>query len=287
MSFSYDVKQEISSIINYKNQELLKAELLGYMLSGNCIKSDNYLSFITENEFNIESLYKILFNLKVDYEPEISGKNYLANVKYTKELKDLNELLYSTNIDVLKTIIKGCFLGSGSITEPSKQSHLELVFNNEMNAKQVIEVAKEFDIDFKMIEKSKGKYLLYLKSNEQISLFLAIIGSNKGVLTFEDALVYKQMKNSINRKVNCETANLSKTVNAAVDQINDIKLIQKKNEFDKMEQDLKEIAMLRINNPDCSLKELGEKITPPLGKSGVSHRLRRIHELAESLRKDV
>jgi len=284
MSFSYDVKQEVSSIKNYKNQELLQAELLGYMLSGNCEKTKDSLTFITENEFNIESLYKILFNLKIDYEPEIQGKNYTAKVKYTKALKDLDSLLYSTNQDVLKIILKGVFLGSGSVTEPSKQSHLELVFNDEMNAKQVIEIAKEFDIDFRLIEKSKGKFLLYLKSNEQISLFLAIIGSNRGVLTFEDALVYKQMKNSINRKVNCETANLGKTINAAVDQINDIKLIQKKREFDKLEQDLKEIAIKRLENPDCSLKELGEKLTPQLGKSGVSHRMKRIHEVAEQLR---
>ncbi len=284
MSFSYDVKQEISSIKNYKNQELLQAELLGYMLSGNCEKQNNDLRFITENEFNIESLYKVLFNLKIEYEPEIQGKNFIAKVKYTKELKDYDQLLYNSNQDVLKTILKGVFLGSGSVTEPSKNSHLELGFNNEMNAKQVIEIAKEFDIDFKLIEKSKGKHLLYLKSNEQISLFLAIIGSNKGVLTFEEALVYKQMKNNINRKVNCETANLGKTINAAVDQINDIKYIQKKNEFDKMDQDLKEIALKRLENPDCSLKELGEKLNPQLGKSGVSHRMKRIHEVAEQLR---
>ncbi len=297
MSFSYDVKQELSQSINFKNKELLKAILMGYFLTANTSRQNNIEEYITNNEYNIEALYKILFNLKIEYEPEVIGKSYKAQIKDLKFVDECIKLLDSDDINVQKNILKGVFLGAGSINDPMKHSHLEIVFVTEERAKIVKEIAKKQDLDFRLVKKTirkknlRGKYeqyflyVLYLKSNEQISNFLAVIGSNKGVLNFEDSIVMRQMKNNINRKVNCETANLSKTVDAAFDQINDIKLIQKKNEFDKMEQDLQEIAMVRLNNPDDSLKELGEKLTPQLGKSGVSHRMKRIHEIAEELRK--
>ncbi len=286
MSFSFDVKQELSQSINYKNKEMLKAILMGYFLSGNTCVKDGVYEYYTNNEYNIEALYRILFNLQIEYEPEVAGKSYIAHFSNDK-IKDCEELLKSEDADIQKSILKGTFLGSGSINDPTKRSHLEIVFVKHDRAVLAQKIASVHDIDFKLISKDTQKtkqYLLYLKSNEQISQFLAIIGCNKGVLDFEDSVVMRQMKNSINRKVNAETANLGKTVDASFDQINDIKLIQKKNEFDKMEQDLKEIAMLRLNNPDSSLKELGEKLTPMLGKSGVNHRMKRIHEIADELR---
>ena len=134
------------------------------------------------------------------------------------------------------------------------------------------------------ILENQGKIYLYIKDGEEISKFLALLGSNKGVLAFEDVRVTKEIKNNVNRLVNCETANLNKIVNASVNQINDIKLIQKLKKFEELPDYLKEIAMLRIEHPDASLKLLGEMLENPIGKSGVNHRLQKIHEIAEGLK---
>ena len=110
-------------------------------------------------------------------------------------------------------------------------------------------------------------------------------GANKAVMKFEDIRAVREMKNNVNRLVNCETANLNKTINASVNQINDIKLIQNLHKFEELSEDLQNIAALRLEYPDLTLKELGELLEPPLGKSGVNHRLKKIHELAEELRR--
>ena len=125
---------------------------------------------------------------------------------------------------------------------------------------------------------------MYIKDGEEISKFLACIGANKAVLAFEDIRIFKEMKNNVNRLVNCETANLNKTVNAAVDQIEDIKLLKSLNKFDDMPIELREIANLRLEHPDATLKELGQMLSDPIGKSGVNHRFKKIHRLAEENR---
>ena len=137
---------------------------------------------------------------------------------------------------------------------------------------------------FSLLE-NKSKFQLYIKDGEEISKFLALIGANKGVMSFEDVRITKEIKNNVNRMVNCETANLNKIVNASVDQINDIKLIQNLKKFDELPEYLKEIALVRLDNPDASLKHLGELLEKPIGKSGVNHRLQKIHEIAEELRR--
>ena len=129
------------------------------------------------------------------------------------------------------------------------------------------------------------KYILYIKDGEEISKFLALIGATKGVLSFEDVRVTREIKNNVNRKVNCETANLNKVVNASVNQINDINFIKKIKKFDELPEYLKEIARVRLEFPDMPLKDLGQQLDKPLGKSGVNHRLQKIHEIAEELRK--
>ena len=142
---------------------------------------------------------------------------------------------------------------------------------------------KSFGVYLKVLEQN-DKTILYIKDSEEISKFLSLIGSNKGMLAFEDVRITKEIKNNVNRLVNCETANLNKIVNASVNQINDIKLIQKLNKFEEMPDYLKEIAILRLENPDISLKSLGERLEKPIGKSGVNHRLQKIHEYAEELK---
>ena len=284
MSFSSDVKEELSSVNNLKNKKMIEAEFLGYVLSGNTINKKEEIEFITENEFNIERFYKILFNLEIDYTPDKQGKVYVAYIKKSKKIEELIAPRNEKNDDIQKSIVKGAFLGAGSITDPNKQYHLEIIFQEKNNADYILNICKMYGVNLKYLE-NKEKYYLYIKEGEEISKFLALIGANKGVLYFEDVRIKREIKNNVNRLVNCETANLNKIVNASVNQINDIKLIQKLNKFDELPDYLKEIAIVRLENPDISLKDLGELLDKPIGKSGVNHRLKKIHEIAEELRK--
>ncbi len=283
MSFSSEIKEELSKVNNYKNKKILEAEFLGYILTGNTTSKKNHLEFITENEFNIERFYKILFNLEIDYEPDIRGKLFVATIFEDEKVKNLMNIKSSLEDETKKGIVRGAFLGAGSITDPAKGYHLEILFEEKENSEYVLNICKSYGISLKILE-NNNKYFLYIKDADQISYFLALIGSNRGVLSFEDVRVTKEIKNNVNRLVNCETANLNKIVNAAVDQINDIKLIKKLKKFDELPDYLKEIAEVRLENPDASLKILGELLDSPIGKSGVNHRLKKIHDFAEELR---
>ena len=144
-------------------------------------------------------------------------------------------------------------------------------------------MAKSYEVNFKTT-KYKDKILLYIKEADQISTFLACIGASKAVLKLEDIRIFKEMKNNVNRMVNCETANLGKTVDAAVKQIEDIKLLKKTNRFDELSPEVKDVALLRLEHPESSLKELGEMLSEPIGKSGINHRLKKIQDLANEIR---
>lgn len=281
MSFSSEVKRDLSKI-NRFDKEIFRAELMGYFLSGNMLKKENYFEFVTENEFNIEHFYKILFNLKIDYEPEIRGKFYIAQMK-CKDVQELNCSYKTVKGELQKNMIKGAFLGAGSVNNPEKNYHLEMIFQEEKKCDFLNGLCQEYEIHFKKI-KVNEKYQLYLKEAEEISRFLALIGANQAVLKFEDVRVMKEMKNKINRKVNCETANLNKTVEAAIRQMEDIHFIKKMNRFNKLPTDLQNIANLRLENPDLSLNDLGQLTEPKIGKSTVNRKLKKIHEFAEDLR---
>ena len=283
MSFSSEIKEELSKVNNLKNKEILEAEFLGYILTGNTLNNNENIEFITENEFNIERFYKILFNLGIDYEPDTKGKVFVARIKKNENLEKYMQIKLSSNVEIQKAIVKGAFLGAGSVTDPNKQYHLEIIFQEKNNAEYILNICNSFDVHLKILE-NKGKVYLYIKDAEEISKFMALLGANRAVLSFEDVRVTKEIKNNVNRLVNCETANLNKIVNASVDQINDIKLIQKLRKFDELPDYLKEIAILRLENPDASLKTLGEMLENPIGKSGVNHRLQKIHEIAEELK---
>ena len=283
MSFSSNIKEELSKVNNLKNKEVLEAEFLGYILTGNTSNNSEFLEFVTENEFNIERFYRILFNLGIEYEPSSRGKVFIATIYKNKTVQEYMKLKINTDTEIRKAIVKGTFLGAGSVTDPNKQYHLEIIFQEKNNAEYILNICNSFGVTLKLLE-NKEKIHLYIKDGEEISKFLALLGSNKGVLAFEDVRVTKEIKNNINRLVNCETANLNKIVNASVNQVNDIKLIQKLKKFDELPDYLKEIAVLRIENPDASLKLLGEMLEKPIGKSGVNHRLQKIHEIAEELK---
>ena len=149
----------------------------------------------------------------------------------------------------------------------------------EKDAKEIEEMLKIFDIKSNIL-KMENEYSIYLKDREEIAKFLALIGANKSVLRFEEIRVQREMNNKINRIVNCETANLNKTINASIEQIEAIKKLKSNKKFEKLEDSLKEIAELRLKNPNASLIELGKMLKQPIGKSGVNYRLKKIMEIA-------
>ena len=179
-----------------------------------------------------------------------------------------------------KAYIRGAFLGGGSISNPEKTYHLEFVTHDLDYAQELSALINSFGLTSKVIQR-KNSFIIYLKEGEQIVDLLNIIGAHNSLLELENIRIMKEMRNNVNRLVNCETANLSKTVNAAVRQVESIKLIQKEIGLNRLPQNLREIAELRLNHPDESLKELGEMLNPPIGKSGLNHPHRRIEMIAD------
>ena len=171
---------------------------------------------------------------------------------------------------------------NGSIIDPMTEYHLEIVSDSKELAETICELLIEFGINAKVIEK-KYNYATYVKEAESIALFLNIVGAHKALLNFENIKVMHEMNNQINRVVNCETANLSKIVNAAVRQIDAINKIKDTIGLNNLPEGLREIAELRLKNPDMGLEELGKLLSKPLGKSGVNHRFKRIEELADGI----
>ena len=179
--------------------------------------------------------------------------------------------------------IREAFIKSGSMNDPNKKYHLQIMFKEKAKAEEMQTLLNNFNIHAKIIKKEKD-YMLYLKDGEEISEFLALVGANKSVIKFEEVRLIKETRNDINRLVNCETANLNKTINASVKQIEDINKIKKAGKFNELPETLKEIAEVRINNPEMSLIELGKLLDKPIGKSGVNHRLKKLSQISEELK---
>ena len=280
MSFSSKIKEEFSKNIPNK-LDLVKFEVLGYLLSGNTNIENNKIIFVTENEFNIEKLYKMLFKLEIDYEPDKDGKNYKAIIDSYQISSEKFDLSTINQEEQIKALVRGCFLGAGSLSNPESKYHLEITITDLKNAEYIQKICYNYGINLKLLSK-KEKYILYLKDGEEISNFLAFIGANNAVLKFEEIRVIREIKNNVNRKVNCETANLNKTVNAAMNIIEDINYLKKINKFNELDKELIQLAELRIENPEITIKELGNMLDNKLGKSGVKYRLDKIHNIAMS-----
>jgi DNA-binding protein WhiA len=182
-----------------------------------------------------------------------------------------------------RSYVRGSFLGGGSISNPEKTYHLEFVTNHEEHAINLRDIINSFELSSKIIQR-KENFVVYIKEGEQIVDLLNIIGAHQALLKLEDIRVLKDVRNNINRLVNCETANLEKTIEASMRQIEGIKLIKKRMGLSRLPDNLREIAELRLAFPDSTLKEIGEMANPPVGKSGVNHRFRKIEEIAEELR---
>ena len=278
MSFSTELKEELSKTENLSNKETVKYELLGYLISSNISEEKSKIKFSTENEYNINRFSRLLSNMEImNYDISIQGKVFVITVNK----KELDKIQYTEELsqDQIKWFIKGIYLGAGSINNPENKYHLEVGIASQKEAEKVMEYLQIFTIKSNIIEKN-NQYAVYIKDGEEISKFLALLGANKSVLKFEEIRVQREMNNKINRIVNCETANLNKTINASIEQIEAIKKLKDSGDFEKIDEPLKEIAEIRLENPNASLIELGKMLKNPVGKSGVNYRLKKIMEIA-------
>ncbi|MGI6778979.1 MAG: DNA-binding protein WhiA [Acetivibrionales bacterium] len=207
----------------------------------------------------------------------ISLKQY-RDKEYVSYEFDLEGFLSSSCCE--KAYLRGAFLSGGSVSDPEKTYHLEITSHNYDLALEINRFMESYGLKPKII-KRKGSLVSYLKEGENIVDFLNIIGAHSALLEFENVRILKEMRNNVNRIVNCETANLDKTINASVRQVDNIRYIKKHIGFDVLPKNLREVAELRLVFSDASLKELGQMLTPRLGKSGVNHRLRRLDRIAE------
>jgi len=184
---------------------------------------------------------------------------------------------------IARLSIREAFIQSGFINDPNKDYHLEILFRTKKKAEELSMLLENFGISSKTTKKGTG-YITYLKDGEDISNFLALIGASSAVLRFEEIRVFKEARNNVNRIVNCETANLNKTLEAATAQIESIKYLKQHKKFNTLPDNLKEIGEIRLKNPDLSYDEIGKLLKTPLSKSGVSHRLSKINSIVKELK---
>ena len=184
-----------------------------------------------------------------------------------------------------QAFIRGAFLACGSLTDPKKGYHFELPFMEEEHAAFLARLLRDFDIHPKLVQR-KRYTVVYVKDSQEIVDTLSVMGAYRSLMDMENVRILKDVKNRVNRRVNCETANLEKTVNTAVRQMEAIRFIEEKKGFSYLPVNLQEVARVRLENPDLPLKELGMLMDPPLGKSGVNHRLRKICEIANDIRRN-
>ncbi|HBH92440.1 MAG TPA: DNA-binding protein WhiA, partial [Bacteroides sp.] len=217
-----------------------------------------------------EQVIRILQTLKVYEDGRVANAKWLVNPM----------LIQMTCCK--RAFIRGAFLASGSISDPNKFYHLEIVCDTPSQACQIRDVMNTFGAEAKVIQRKKY-YVVYVKEGTQISDLLNVMEAGVALMNFENVRIVKEMRNSVNRQVNCETANLNKTVSAAVRQIEDIERIRDTVGLEYLAPGLRAVAIARLENPDMNLKDLGEILDPPVGKSGVNHRLRKIGEIAAEL----
>ena len=303
MSFSYDLKLEL-----YKKRPRALhcriAELAGILAFSSKMKEDNsgrYMQVkIDHGELEdklvwlFQSLfqYEVIFTLPEDNSETVKAKIYendfITRIFQTCKLKEEDGRLTAGESVIQsqcckRAFLRGAFQANGSITSPEKSYQIEVACQSLEKAEQLLRILQKEEISGKMIER-KGRWVVYLKGADKISYFLGVIGASNSMMEFENVRILKDIRNSVNREVNCDTANIRKMTDAAVKISEDIHLIFEKLGPDSLSPQLREIAYARLEYPDVSLKELGMHLDPPLGKSGVNHRLRKLSDIAESLK---
>ncbi len=307
MSFAFDVKKELTLL--EVHPEHAKAELAALIrMNGtlSILNHDFLLNVQTENAAIARRIYSLIKdNFDVESELLVRKKMklkknnvYIVRLKsgckvILKELGIMDGMLYhghvpdeiKTNKQKIKSYLRGAFLAGGSVNSPeTSRYHLEIHSSYEEHNNDICEMMQVFEMNARVHERRNG-YIVYLKESEKIADFLALIGATGSMFRFEDVRIVRDMRNSVNRLVNCENANMNKTIDAASKQIENIRLIEQTTGLDTLPEKLREIAVMRVNNPDISLKELGELLpNGGVSKSGVNHRLRKINQLAEEIK---
>ncbi len=300
MSFAGKVKEELLGQMG-KARHCQLAELAAlFAVCGQVIMDNNgecTIKFVTENLTVAKKCY-MLVKRAFHIVPDISVSGHHQFSLYIIEDQDAEAFMEAIRVeegallvaeDLIKrscckrAFLRGLFLVSGSLTDPNSGYHLELVTGSKERVARIREIMGTFGLEAKTVERKKN-YIVYMKEGAAIVDFLNVIGAHKALMEFENVRILKEMRNSINRQVNCETANIKKTVSAASRQTADIRYIHDTIGFGNLSENLSRIARLRLEHPDVSLKELGQMLEPPIGKSGVNHRLRKLSEIAEGLR---
>ena len=312
MSFSFNVKKELTCVpLGARHCQL--AELAALIMMAGEIHYENKqfsIKFQTENAAIARKYFTIIkkaFNINTEIVLKTSKKFHKKQtyVLVTKDSDEAHKILVATtllkfegghptlrdHVDLTmiqstcckRAYLRGAFLGAGSVSDPEKGYHLEFVNPNKKHAVFLQDIMTSMEMEPKVVER-KGNFVLYLKEGTQIVDLLNVMGAHVALMELENVRIVKEVRNNVNRIVNCETANLKKTVSAAVRQTQDIEYVQKTIGISALPENLQEIAMYRLEYPSSSLKELGELLSPPVGKSGVNHRLKKISEIAEQIR---
>lgn len=293
MSFSSIVKEELSKKISGARHCQIAELAAIYSFCGSFVqknKENSYIFFNFENVLVANKCFTLMKKAFTIY----SGCDFVNQIAYDeksltisvndKELcGKIQDALESFSVTertcCRRAYLRGAYLCGGSTTDPGKSYHLEIVCKNKKSADKIIELFETFDVDAKLVERGRY-YIVYIKDSNKIVLALNVFEAPVALMEYENTIIMKEMRNSINRQNNCDVANLNKTVSAAQSVISDIKQLMGTAEYENLPDNIKEVAMLRVEYPDASLKELGEMLTPPLGKSGVNHRLRKLSEMA-------
>lgn len=312
MSFSFNVKKELTCV-PLGARHCMLAELAAMIIMAGEIKYDNQMlsiRFQTENAAIARKYFTIIkkaFNINTEIVLKTSKKfhkkqTYMLVTKNHDEaykilvattllkfevghiaLRDHVDLTVIQSTCCKRAYLRGAFLGAGSVSDPEKGYHLEFVNPTERHALFLQEIMITLEMEPKVVAR-KGNFVLYLKEGTQIVDLLNIMGAHVALMELENVRIVKEVRNNVNRIVNCETANLKKTVSAAVRQMQDIEYVQNTIGISALPENLQQVAVYRLEYPSSSLKELGELLTPPVGKSGVNHRLKKISEIAEHIR---
>lgn len=294
VSFSGAVKDELEQQYS-KGRHCQMAEIAGIISQLGRVKNDEnspeIIQVSSENIAIIRKLFTLLkkaFKMKVVQEVRSNssgkkGRYYTIKIPFSDSFYKMCMNPDLTHSCCKRAYIRGVFLCSGSIADPHKSYHLEIVCSDEEKAYKVEEVINSFEMDAKIIDR-KNHFVVYLKEGSQIVDLLNIMEAHNALMEFENIRILKEVRNSVNRKVNCETANINKTVSAAVKQIEDIQFLANVVGLGNLPPSLEEMARVRLEYPDAALKELGDLLTPPVGKSGVNHRLRKLGILANEYR---
>ncbi len=291
MSFSSEIKEELSGQIPTARHCQL-AEIAAILSFCSRVTEEENgslgLRMHTENLAVARKYFTLLkktFNIRLDVmvrqNKGIRGGRSFEVVSYG-DLSAIQHVLVQ-NLCCKRAFIRGAFLASGSVSDPEKGYHFEIVCNSLEKVNQLCDMIGSFGIEARSTMRKKN-HIVYIKEGAQIVDMLNVMEAHVALMNFENIRIVKEMRNSVNRQVNCETANLNKTVSAAVKQIEDIQFIKATIGFDQLPESLTEIAKLRLEQPSATLKELGQMLTPSVGKSGVNHRLRKLSLIAEELR---